>query len=268
MADRPQRDEPAAAGLPPAEDPPVSPVSVADNAVATENITATTMLQTVLSATNSLAFTFAVYALGFWRIAAASTWVLLPLMAVVSVVRDRWREAGRIRRRRAQLAAAANERDLITANVSELPSWVFFPDIHRAEWLNQVPKSHPNNVNVLRSMTMSIKHYRLKNLLQCSIFEMFLSNIVPAISPLLKLTNSPWALNVFSHRSLHPIFPSFPYTHFYWTYRRPFFFPCAIYLLVIYHSNFLPLYLFDKYRSSSNCGHWSVCMLKILSRLS
>lgn len=97
-----------------------------------------TVLQTVSKMAFSLATTAVVYALGYWRIASVSTWVLLPVMACLSIARDRWREAGRIKRRRAQLIAIADEKTLITANVSELPSWVFFPDIHRAEWLNQV----------------------------------------------------------------------------------------------------------------------------------
>lgn len=108
-----------------------------DNEIPTE-VEKTSVVSTITSAAWSLATTAVVYAFGYWRVAAVSTWVLLPLMACVSVVRDRWREAGRIRRRRAQLAAVADEQTLVTANVSELPSWVFFPDIHRAEWLNQV----------------------------------------------------------------------------------------------------------------------------------
>lgn len=97
-----------------------------------------TVFQTISKVALSLVSTAVVYAFGYWRIAAVSTWVLLPLMACLSVVRDRWRETGQLRRRRRQLAAVADEKNLVTANVSELPSWVFFPDIHRAEWLNQV----------------------------------------------------------------------------------------------------------------------------------
>lgn len=97
-----------------------------------------TVFQTISKVAVSLFSTAVVYAFGYWRIAAVSTWVLLPLMACLSVVRDRWRETGQLRRRRRQLAAVADEKHLVTANVSELPSWVFFPDIHRAEWLNQV----------------------------------------------------------------------------------------------------------------------------------
>lgn len=96
------------------------------------------VFQTVSSVLLNLVTSAVVFAFGYWRIATVSTWVLLPLMAYASVVRDRWREAGRLKRRRAQLAAAADERHLVAANVSELPSWVFFPDVHRAEWLNQV----------------------------------------------------------------------------------------------------------------------------------
>lgn len=106
--------------------------------VADDEVENTTFFQSVTTAAFSLATTALVYALGYWRIASASTWVLLPLITCVQIVRNRWRQAGRIRRRRAQLFATSDEKELIAANVSELPSWVFFPDIHRAEWLNQV----------------------------------------------------------------------------------------------------------------------------------
>ncbi|XP_050422686.1 extended synaptotagmin-3 isoform X2 [Adelges cooleyi] len=96
------------------------------------------MLSTISNAAITFASTAIVYALGYWRIAAVSTWVLIPIMTCVSMARDRWREAGRERRRRAQIVASANEKTLITASVAELPSWVFFPDMHRAEWVNQI----------------------------------------------------------------------------------------------------------------------------------
>lgn len=136
MADQQQPSPPVPPAPQPAEpkkEPAPAPAQVAEDAVETP-----TVFQTISSAAVNLATTALVYAFGYWRIAAVSTWVLLPLMACVTVVRDRWREAGRLKRRRAQLAAAADERQLITANVADLPSWVFFPDVHRAEWLNQV----------------------------------------------------------------------------------------------------------------------------------
>jgi hypothetical protein len=97
-----------------------------------------TVRQTVWRVTKGLVPVVTIYALGFWRVASVSAWVLVPFFFCLSVVRDLLSDAGRIKRRRAQIAAAADEKDLITANVAELPSWVFFPDIHRAEWLNQV----------------------------------------------------------------------------------------------------------------------------------
>lgn len=109
-----------------------------------------TVRQTVWRVTKGLVPVVTVYALGFWRVASASVWVLMPFFFCLSVVRDLLRDAGRIKRRRAQLAAAADEKDLITANVSELPSWVFFPDIHRAEWLNQVGRLSLPSIPVAR----------------------------------------------------------------------------------------------------------------------
>uniref|UniRef100_A0A2S2QJV6 Extended synaptotagmin-2 n=1 Tax=Sipha flava TaxID=143950 RepID=A0A2S2QJV6_9HEMI len=132
-----------------------------------------TFLQSVTTVVFSLATTALVYALGYWRIASASTWVVLPLMACVQVVRDRWRQAGRVRRRRAQLFATSDEKDLIAANVSELPSWVFFPDIHRAEWLNQILKQMWPLISVYAQNTIkksvepmvaeSLREYKINN---------------------------------------------------------------------------------------------------------
>lgn len=140
MADQNQPQGPPTATSA-AEDPDGERPSAEDVAVDSPSV-----FRTISSVALNLATTAVVYAFGYWRIAAVSTWVLLPLMACVAVVRDRWREAGRLKRRRAQLAAAADEKTLVTANVSELPSWVFFPDIHRAEWLNQV---RPDNVHTM-----------------------------------------------------------------------------------------------------------------------
>ncbi|XP_050541357.1 extended synaptotagmin-3 [Daktulosphaira vitifoliae] len=98
------------------------------------------LFSTISHAALSFASTAFVYAIGYWRVAAVSTWVLIPIMTCVSIVRDRWREVGHRRRRRAQMIASADEKKLITASVAELPSWVFFPDMHRAEWLNQMIK--------------------------------------------------------------------------------------------------------------------------------
>lgn len=154
-----------------ADQQPQGPVSVTEDAaaaaaenespdvlpVADDVVEKTTFFQSFTTVAFSLATTALVYALGYWRIASASTWVVLPLMACVQVVRDRWRQAGRVKRRRAQLFATADEKDLIAANVSELPSWVFFPDIHRAEWLNQVS---------IFSLYLCLSHDRLTLCLQ------------------------------------------------------------------------------------------------------
>lgn len=103
-----------------------------------------TVVQTVARAAFKLATTAVVYALGYWRLASVSTWVLLPLMACMAAWRDWRHEAHQLRRRRKQLAAIADEKTLVTANMADLPSWVFFPDVHRAEWLNQVSVFSPD----------------------------------------------------------------------------------------------------------------------------
>lgn len=43
-----------------------------------------------------------------------------------------------LKRLTAQATAMAKEKDIIISRMDELPSWVYFPDFDRAEWLNKV----------------------------------------------------------------------------------------------------------------------------------
>ncbi|XP_063952326.1 extended synaptotagmin-2-like isoform X2 [Lytechinus pictus] len=67
----------------------------------------------------------------------SALWLLL--IVIVSVWRDR---ASRRKAQSTELARAAveNERESIVGVVRDLPSWVYFPDIERAEWLNKIVK--------------------------------------------------------------------------------------------------------------------------------
>ncbi|KAJ8920620.1 hypothetical protein NQ315_004759 [Exocentrus adspersus] len=53
----------------------------------------------------------------------------------------------------AKAAALSSEKDVVLARLNDLPAWVFFPDVERAEWLNKIIKQVWPNVNhYVRSM--------------------------------------------------------------------------------------------------------------------
>ena len=79
-----------------------------------------------------------VYLLGYFDFSIA--WMITPLL--LSVMRDQWKKDKRNKLAAAREAALSNEQAMIEArmNAEELPSWVFFPDKERAEWVNNILK--------------------------------------------------------------------------------------------------------------------------------
>jgi len=79
-----------------------------------------------------------VYMLGYFDFSIA--WMITPLL--LSVLRDQWKKDKRNKLTAAREAALTNEQAMIEARMSaeELPSWVFFPDKERAEWVNSILK--------------------------------------------------------------------------------------------------------------------------------
>jgi len=79
-----------------------------------------------------------VYLLGYFDFSVA--WMITPLL--LSVVRDHWKKEKRNKLAAAREAALSNEQAMIEArmNSDDLPSWVFFPDKERAEWVNNIMK--------------------------------------------------------------------------------------------------------------------------------
>lgn len=69
-----------------------------------------------------------------WSVA----WFVGPI--VLLVIRDQWKKTSDRRRTIAKAAALSSEKDVVLARLNDLPAWVFFPDIERAEWLNRVNK--------------------------------------------------------------------------------------------------------------------------------
>ena len=79
-----------------------------------------------------------VYLLGYFEFSVA--WMIPPLM--LSVLQRQWKKDKRNKLAAAREAALTNEQAMIEArmNAEELPSWVFFPDKERAEWVNSILK--------------------------------------------------------------------------------------------------------------------------------
>lgn len=63
-------------------------------------------------------------------------WLLPPV--ILSVWKVENSRSSELKRLTAQAAVMAKEKDIITSRLDELPSWVYFPDFDRVEWLNKV----------------------------------------------------------------------------------------------------------------------------------
>jgi len=78
-----------------------------------------------------------VYSFGYFQISTG--WLVGPI--VLMVIREQWRRNHDAQRAQAKAAASGDEREIILARLGDsLPSWVTFPDVERAEWLNQILK--------------------------------------------------------------------------------------------------------------------------------
>ncbi|KAJ8961095.1 hypothetical protein NQ318_008771 [Aromia moschata] len=84
-----------------------------------------------------------VYLAGYMQWSVA--WFIGPV--VLFVLRDQWKKTSDSRRAIAKATALSSEKDVVLARLNDLPAWVFFPDIERAEWLNRIIKQVWPNVN-------------------------------------------------------------------------------------------------------------------------
>ncbi|XP_055296568.1 extended synaptotagmin-2-like [Sitodiplosis mosellana] len=89
----------------------------------------------------------AIYLVGYmnWSIA----WLITPMILIET--HNYWRETNganrKFVRKIARQSAATNEKDVILANIKDLPSWVYFPDFQRCEWANSILQQIWPNVN-------------------------------------------------------------------------------------------------------------------------
>lgn len=117
-----------------------------ENAVVVKNKTigtGTSILHLMYNFGKQFSTVAAVYVLGYYNISPA--WLICPL--ILSVLREQWKKEKLLKRNIAKAAALSNEKDVILARVDDLPAWVFFPDIERAEWLNRILSQVWPNVN-------------------------------------------------------------------------------------------------------------------------
>lgn len=63
-------------------------------------------------------------------------WLIAPI--AFSVWKAERKRDNELRTITQQASVLAKEKELIVSRMNELPSWVYFPDFDRAEWLNRV----------------------------------------------------------------------------------------------------------------------------------
>ncbi|PNF25333.1 hypothetical protein B7P43_G10919 [Cryptotermes secundus] len=108
-----------------------------------KKIGGTSILSVLYSFAKKISTVAIVYLIGYFEFSAA--WLIGPV--VLSVIREEWKKENELRRNVAKAAALCNEKEVILARVDDLPSWVFFPDVERVEWLNRILRQVWPNVN-------------------------------------------------------------------------------------------------------------------------
>ncbi|CAG9823459.1 unnamed protein product [Phaedon cochleariae] len=101
------------------------------------------ILSIILNAAKKASIVGIVYLAGYMQWSVA--WFIGPI--VLFVMRDQWKKSSDSRRAIAKSTALSSEKDVVLARLNDLPAWVFFPDIERAEWLNRIIKQVWPNVN-------------------------------------------------------------------------------------------------------------------------
>ncbi|XP_018325864.1 extended synaptotagmin-2 isoform X2 [Agrilus planipennis] len=66
---------------------------------------------------------------------------------IIHFIKEQSNKQKEYKRNIAKAVATASEKEVILAKLDDLPAWVFFPDIERAEWLNKIIQQLWPNVN-------------------------------------------------------------------------------------------------------------------------
>lgn len=64
------------------------------------------------------------------------TWLITPMILIET--RNFWGKSTAIKREITKASIKCKEKDVISTRVKDLPSWVYFPDFERCEWVNCV----------------------------------------------------------------------------------------------------------------------------------
>lgn len=64
------------------------------------------------------------------------TWLLTPMILLET--RNYWGSSTSIKRAITKKSTKGREKDVILTRIKDLPSWVYFPDFERCEWMNCV----------------------------------------------------------------------------------------------------------------------------------
>jgi len=92
-----------------------------------------------------------VYLMGYFRFSLA--WVI-GLVGVTAATAQ-WKKERDYRMGAARASVMFDEKEVILARITDLPSWVFFPDFDRAEWLNRILKQvWPNVGHYMKNMIL------------------------------------------------------------------------------------------------------------------
>ncbi|XP_046399641.1 extended synaptotagmin-2 isoform X6 [Ischnura elegans] len=111
--------------------------------VANKRIAGYSVLSVCYTFVKRLSQVMLVYCLGYFG--CSSAWLIGPV--ILSVMREEWKKEKDLRRNVAKAAAMCQEKDVILARVDDLPTWVFFPDVERAEWINRILRQVWPNFN-------------------------------------------------------------------------------------------------------------------------
>lgn len=138
-----------------------TPTAVANGATGTPTATTTVakartsdddnIFSVLYSVGKKVAIVGSIYLVGYmgWSVA----WLIAPV--ILSVARDQMAKTSEKKRDIAKSSALANEKDVILARIDELPAWVYFPDVERAEWLNKVRKEEYINLKARSTVSCS-----------------------------------------------------------------------------------------------------------------
>ncbi|KAB0792691.1 hypothetical protein PPYR_14650 [Photinus pyralis] len=124
-------------------DPPDQAVDHGKDRLSKRKIAGIKIKSVLYSVVKRVASVLFVYAVGYMQWSFG--WFFGPI--VLLVIRDQYRKSKDQKSKITKSIALAQEDDVILARIEDLPAWVYFPDVERAEWLNKIFKQLWPSVN-------------------------------------------------------------------------------------------------------------------------